>query len=60
MDMIKEYDHGNWMFLRLILMEIGLHVEIVNWIMVCVTTANFVVLVNVVPSSSFNASRGLW
>ena len=41
MDMIKAYDHVNWTFLRLILLQIGLHVETVHWIMECVSTANF-------------------
>ena len=57
--MIKAYDRVNWTFLRLTLLLIGLHVETVNWIMECVSTTNFVVLVNGAPSSSFPASRGL-
>ena len=33
--------------------------EVVNWIMECITIANFVVLINGCPSPSFFASRGL-
>ena len=48
-DMIKAYDHVNWTLLRLILLQIGHHVEMGNWIMECVTSTNFAVLVNGTP-----------
>ena len=59
MDMIKAYDRVNWTFFRLVLLQIGLAMEVVNWIMECVSTANFVVLINGRPFSFFYASRGL-
>ena len=37
----------------------GFSLNIVNWIMVFVSSANFFVLVNGSPSGFFNASRGL-
>ena len=58
-DLAKSYDKVNWVFLRLILMHIGLLVEFMNWILVCVYWDNFVVLVNGSPTSLFCRSRGL-
>lgn len=54
--MIKAYDRVNWTFLRLVLLQIGLSTEVVNWIMECFSTTNFMVLINGRPFSSFSAS----
>ena len=59
MDMIKAYDRVNCTFLRLVLLQIGLTVEVVNWVMECVSMTNFVVLINGRPSSYFFANRRL-
>jgi hypothetical protein len=59
LDMMKAYDRVDWGFLRLVLLHIGLSLEATNWIMGCVSTANFVVLINGIPSSFFKSSRGL-
>ena len=59
MDLIKSYDWVNWVFLRLILLYIGMELSLVNWIMVCVTSEFFPVLINGSPTGFFNASRGL-
>ena len=58
-DLTKSYDKVNWVFLRLILLHIGLHVEFTNWILVFVYLVNFVVLANGSPTSFFCSSRGL-
>ena len=58
-DLAKSYDKVNWVFLRLILLHIGLPVEFTNWILVCVYSVNFVVLANGSPTSFFCSSRGL-
>lgn len=58
-DLEKSYDKVNWSFLCLTLFQIGLPFEMVRWIMACVTGANFIVLINEVPSESFNCSRGI-
>ena len=59
LDLSKSFDRVNWTFLRLVMIQIGLDLEIVNWIMGCVQSASFVVLINGSPSNFFRASRGL-
>ena len=59
LDLSKAYDSLNWTFLRLVMIHIGLDIEIVNWVMGCVQTASFVVLINGSSSNFFRASRGL-
>lgn len=59
MDLIKAYDRVDWVYLRLILLQIGIPYRMVNWIMVCVNSANFSVLVNGSPTYFFSSSRGI-
>jgi hypothetical protein len=57
--MMKAYDRVDWGFLRLVLLQVGLSLEATDWIMGCVSSANYVVLINGSPTSFFNNSRGL-
>jgi hypothetical protein len=59
LDMMKAYDRVDWSFLRLVLLQIGLSLEATDWIMGCVRSANFSVLINGSPSRFFRISRGL-
>ena len=47
------------MFIRLILIQIGAPLQTVNWIMGCIFSATFVVLINGTPSNFFLASCGI-
>ena len=49
----------NWSFLRLVLLQIGLSLSATNWIMACVSSVIFVVLVNGSPTYFYKAFRGL-
>ena len=59
LDLVKAFDRVNWTFLRLLLLQIGIPLISVNWIMGCVTNAYFAVLVNGIPSEFFLATRGI-
>ena len=58
-DLKKAYDCVDWEFFHLILSKIGISTPIIEWIMACVSSAHFVVMINGYPSNFFNASRGL-
>jgi len=59
LDLKKAYDRVSWSYLRLVLIQIGLDWRVVQWIMGCVTSASFVVLVNGSRSYFFQVGRGL-
>jgi hypothetical protein len=51
LDLKKAFDCIDWDFLRLILHAVGFGDKFSTWILSCVTTANFAVLINGDPSS---------
>ena len=46
LDLQKAYDCIEWDLLRMILIQIGFGLQFMNWIMSCVSSSSFVVLVN--------------
>ena len=59
LDLVKAVDRVNWTFIRLVLLQIGSPLCGVNWIMGCVVSSNFAVLINGLPSDLFIISRGI-
>ena len=59
LDLVKAFDRVNRSFIRLILIQIGVPLQAVNWIMGYLSSANFVVLINGTPSKFFSATRGI-
>jgi hypothetical protein len=59
LDLKKAYDCVNWDFLRLILVQTGFSLSSTNWIMSCVVSSSFVVLINGETSPFFQSERGL-
>ena len=51
-DLKKAFDSIDWIFLKLILLSVGFGNNFTDWIMSCVTSAGFAVLINGLPFSS--------
>jgi hypothetical protein len=59
LDLRKAYDCVNWDFLRLILVQNWFSVHSINWIMSCVVSSSFSILINGGDSSFFSNECGL-
>jgi hypothetical protein len=58
-DLSKAYDRVSWLYIRLILTHLGFDVPFINWIMGCISSVSFAVLINGVASPFFQSERGL-
>ena len=58
-DISKAYDRVSWLYLRLLLTHLGFGNNFIRWIMSCITTVSFSVLINGAASPFFHAERGL-
>ena len=58
-DMSKAYDRVNWNFLKAVLLSMNFGTTWINWVMECVTTVQYTLLVNGSPTQPFHPSRGL-
>lgn len=55
----KAYDKLDRSFITLVLLQIGLNFDVISWIIGCVRSTNYVILVNGEPSNFFQASHGI-
>lgn len=55
----KAYDSIEWCFLKSMLCELSFPDQFVQWIMVCITTFSYFILVNGKPLPPFKACKGL-
>jgi len=58
-DLSKAYDKVSWLYLRLLLTHLGFGIAFIRWIMTCISTVSFSVLINGAASPFFHAERGL-
>ena len=58
-DLVKAFDQVNWTYLRIIMLQIGIPLLGVNWIMGCISSAKFSMLINGSPSGFFIPTRGV-
>lgn len=59
LDLEKSYNRIIWGYLRLLLTQVGLSYDISRSIMLCVSTASFMVLVNGSPTPFFKSGGGI-
>lgn len=58
-DMCKAYDRVNWTFLKAVMLAMNFSTTWVEWVIECVTTVKYVLLVNGSPSQTFQPTRGI-
>jgi hypothetical protein len=58
-DLSKSYDRVSWLYLCLLSTHLGFVVPFIRWIMCCITTVSFLVLINGSTSPFFRYERGL-
>lgn len=58
-DMQKAYDSLEWPFLKQIMSALGFPNQFVGWIMMCITTVSYSIMVNGKPTERFKARKGL-
>jgi ribonuclease HI len=59
LDLKKAFDSIDWGFLRLILLSVGFGIKMTDWMMACVSSASFAVLINGEATKFFRSERGL-
>lgn len=59
LDMSKVYDRVEWNFVEGVMKRLGFHEKWVGWIMKCITTISYIVLINGEAHGSIMPSRGL-
>ena len=57
--MCKAYDRMSWNFLRAVLTSMNFSSIWINWIMECISSVQYAILLNGSPTQSFHPSRGL-
>jgi hypothetical protein len=58
-DLSKAFDRVNWLYIRMLLIHLGFGVAFTNWIMGCLSSVSFSILINGSTSSFFKAERGV-
>ena len=58
-DLAKAFDKVSWLYIRLWLTHLSFDIAFIIWVMSCITTVSFSVLINGAASPFFHAERGL-
>lgn len=55
----KAYDSVEWVYLEQVLKKLCFPTKFINWILQCVRTVSYSVVINGQPNTPFNAAKGL-
>jgi hypothetical protein len=58
-DLFKAFDRVNWLYLRMLLIHLGFGLEFSNWVMACLSSVSFSILLNSSATAFFQAKRGI-
>lgn len=58
-DLSKSYDRVSWLYIWLLLTHLSFAVPFIRWVMSCITTVSFAVLINGSASQFFHSERRL-
>jgi len=59
LDMKKAYDRIEWKYIRVVLEKFGFCNKFTNWIMECISSVSYSILINDKPTDPFTPGRGL-
>lgn len=58
-DLSKALNKVNWLYIKMIITHLGFPPALINWIMGCISTVSFAILINGSATPSFNIDRGI-
>eukprot|EP00253_Pinus_taeda_P033720 PITA_33720 len=58
-DLSKAFDRVSWPYIKMLLIHLGFPLPLINWIMACIMTPTYSVLINGSASHFFHSERGL-
>jgi len=58
-DLAKAFDRVSWIYIKMLLIHLGFPHNFITWIMACITTPSFSILINGSASHFFHSERGL-
>lgn len=58
-DLSKAFDRVSWLYIKMLLIHLGFPLRFINWIMACITTPTYSILINGSASHFFHSERGL-
>lgn len=59
LDMSKAYDRLEWAFLKRVMEKMSFHARWVGWIMECVQSVTYLVLINGEPTEPITPTKGI-
>ena len=58
-DLEKYFDQVSWLYIHMLLTHLGFPLQTINWIMWCITSISFSILINGAATNFFHVERGL-